>query len=68
MRPTKVKVKVIEEYNDSLNNNKLVEKDAIIELEYGRYELLKSKGKVEEYKEPIKDVIKNQEKEEKEDK
>ena len=65
MRPTKVKVKVIEEYNDSLNNNKLVEKDAIIELEYGRYELLKSKGKVEEYKE-IK--LSSSKKEEKEDK
>ena len=52
MRPLKVKVKVIEEYNDSKNDGKLVEKDSILELDYGRYEFLKSLGKVEEYKEP----------------
>ena len=61
MRPLKVKAKVIEEYNDSLNNGKLVEKDAIIELSYGRFEELKAKGKVEEYKEPIKPVKKIEE-------
>ena len=57
MRPAKVKVKVIEDYNDSLNNGKLVEKDAIIELDYGRYEQLKALGKVEEYKEPAKSIF-----------
>ena len=61
MRPAKVKVKVIEEYNDSLNNGKLVEKDDIFELDYGRYEQLKSLGKVEEYKE-IKTIIKKEDK------
>lgn len=54
MKPLKVKVKVIEDYNDSKNNNKLVEKDEVLELDYGRYEYLKALGKVEEYKEPIK--------------
>ena len=54
MRPLKVKAKVIEEYNDSLNNGKLVE------LDYGRFELLKNKGKVEEYKEPAKPLIKKE--------
>lgn len=60
MRPLKVKAIVVEEYNDSTNNNKLVEKDAIIELDYGRFELLKNKGKVEEYKEPAKPLIKKE--------
>ena len=55
MRPTKVKVKVVEEYNDSLNNGELVELDKVLELDYARYEQLKSLGKVEEYKEPIKE-------------
>ena len=54
MRPLKVKAKVIEEYNDGLNNGKLVEKDSILDLDYGRYEQLKALGKVIEYKEPIK--------------
>ena len=40
MRPLKVKAKVIEEYNDSLNNGKLVELDSIVELDYGRFETL----------------------------
>lgn len=66
MRPLKVKAIVIEEFNDSKNNNKLVEKDSIIELDYGRYEFLRSIGKVEEYKETIKSFIKKDE--EKEDK
>lgn len=66
MRPLKVKAIVIEEFNDSKNNNKLVEKDSIIELDYGRYEFLRSIGKVEEYKETIKSFIKKEE--EKEDK
>lgn len=66
MRPLKVKAIVIEDYNDSKNNNKLVEKDSIIELDYGRYEFLRSIGKVEEYKETIKSFIKKDE--EKEDK
>lgn len=60
MRPLKVKAKVIEEYNDSLNNGKLVELDSIIELDYGRFELLKNKGKVVEYKEPAKPLIKKE--------
>lgn len=60
MRPLKVKAKVIEEYNDSLNNGKLVELDSIVELDYGRFELLKNKGKVEEYKEPAKPLIKKE--------
>lgn len=62
MRPLKVKAKVIEEYNDSKNNDKLVELDSIVELDYARYEQLKALGKVEEYKEPIR-VIKKVEKE-----
>ena len=61
MRPLKVKAKVIEEFNDSKNNNELVELDKILELEYGRFEELKAKGKVEEYKEPIKPVNKIEE-------
>ena len=64
MRPLKVKAKVIEEYNDSLNNGKLVELDSIVELDYGRFELLKNKGKVEEYKEPAKPLIKKETEEE----
>jgi len=60
MRPLKVKAKVIEEYNDSLNNGKLVELDSIVELDYGRFETLKAKGKVEEYKEPAKPLIKKE--------
>lgn len=63
MKPIKIKAKVIEDYNDSLSGGKLVEKDSIIELEYGRYEQLKSLGKVEEYKEP-KTFTKKVEKEE----
>ena len=63
MRPLKVKAKVIEEFNDSKNNGKLIELDTILELDYGRYEQLKALGKVEEYKEPIK-LIKKEEKEE----
>ena len=61
MKPLKVKAIVIEDYNDSKNNNKLVEKDSIIELDYGRFEFLRSIGKVEEYKEPIKSFIKKEE-------
>ena len=63
MRPLKVKAKVIEEYNDSKNNNQLVELDTIVELDYGRFEQLKALGKVEEYKEPAKPFIKKEEKE-----
>ena len=63
MRPLKVKAIVIEEYNDSENDGKLAELDSIVELDYGRFELLRSKGKVEEYKEPIKEVIKKDNKE-----
>ena len=54
MRPLKVKAIVIEEYNDSKNNNKLVELDSIVELDYGRFEQLRALGKVKEYKETIK--------------
>ena len=57
MRPAKIKVKVIEDYNDSKNNGKLVEKDDIFELDYARFETLKALGKVEEYKE-VKTIIK----------
>lgn len=53
MKPLTIKAIVIEDYNDAENNGELVEKDKILELNYGRYEYLKSKGKVEEYKEPI---------------
>ena len=60
MRPLKVKVKVIEEYNDSKNNGKLVEEGTIIELDYGRYEFLRSIGKVEEYKESRVDFYKKE--------
>ena len=52
MRPLKVKAKVIKEYNDSKNFDRLVELNAIIELDYGRFEQLKALGYVEEYKEP----------------
>lgn len=54
MRPLKVKAKVIEEYNDSKNNDKLVEEGTVIELDYGRFEQLRALGKVEEYKEDTK--------------
>ena len=60
MRPLKVKAKVIEEYNDSKNNGKLVELDSIIELDYGRFEQLKALGKVVEYKEPKTTFIKKE--------
>lgn len=62
MKPLTIKAKVIQDYNDSKNNGKLVEEGSIIELDYARYEQLKSIGKVEEYKEPIK-LIKKEEKE-----
>lgn len=58
MRPLKVKAIVIEEYNDSKNNDELVELDTIVELDYGRFEQLRALGKVEEYKEPIKTIKK----------
>ena len=58
MRPLKVKAIVIEEYNDSKNNDELVELDTIVELDYGRFEQLRAWGKVEEYKEPIKTIKK----------
>ena len=51
MRPLKVKAKVIKEYNDSKNNDRLIELDTIIELDYGRFEQLQSLGYVVEYKE-----------------
>ena len=63
MRPLKVKAIVIEEFNDSKNNDELQELDKVLELDYRRFEQLRAKGKVKEYKEPIKDVIKKQEKE-----
>lgn len=63
MRPLKVKAIVIKEFNDSRNNDELQELDKILELDYGRFEQLRALGKVKEYKEPIKDVIKKQEKE-----
>ena len=62
MRPLKVKAIVIEEFNDSKNNEELQELDKILELDYARFEQLKALGKVEEYKEPI-GVIKKVEKE-----
>lgn len=64
MKPLKIKVKVLEDYNDSMNDGKLVEEGSIIELDYGRYEQLKAKGKVEEYKESIKSFIKKDEEKE----
>ena len=63
MRPLKVKAKVIEEYNDSKNNNKLVELDTIVELDYGRFEQLESLGKVEKYNEPKTTFMKKEYKE-----
>ena len=66
MKPLKIKVKVLEDYNDSMNDGKLVEEGSIIELDYGRYEQLKAKGKVEEYKESIKSFIKKDEEKEEE--
>lgn len=63
MRPLKVKAIVIEEFNDSRNNDELQELDKILELDYGRFEQLRAKGKVEEYKETITNIIKKQEKE-----
>lgn len=63
MRPLKVKAKVIEEFNDSKNNGELQELDKILELDYGRFEQLRSLGKVEEYKEPVKPILKKEEKE-----
>lgn len=63
MRPLKVKAIVIEEFNDSRNNDELQELDKILELDYGRFEQLRAKGKVKEYKETITNIIKKQEKE-----
>lgn len=59
MRPLKVKAKVVKEYNDSKNNDRLIELDTIIELDYGRFEQLQALGYVEEYKES-KSVIKKE--------
>lgn len=64
MRPLKIKAKVLEDYNDSLNDGKLVEKDAIIELDYNRFEFLKSIGKVEEFEEEKQSILKKIDKEE----
>lgn len=64
MKPLKIKAKVLEDYNDSLNDGKLVEKDAIIELDYNRFEFLKSIGKVEEVKEEKQSILKKIDKEE----
>lgn len=50
MRPLKVKAIVLEDFNDKMNDGKLVEKDAIIELAYGRFEELKELGYVKESK------------------
>lgn len=50
MRPLKVKAIVLEDFNDKMNDGKLVEKDAIIELGYGRFEELKELGYVKESK------------------
>ena len=63
MRPLKVQAIVIEEFNDSKNDGELQELDKVLELDYGRFEQLRALGKVKEYKEPIKDLIKKQEKE-----
>lgn len=60
MKSLKVEAIVIEEFNDSKNNNRRVEKGTILELDSERYELLKSKGKVEEYRKPIKPLIKRE--------
>ena len=60
MRPLKVKAKVVKEYNDSKNNDRLIELDTIIELDYGRFEQLQALGYVEEYKEPAKPLIKKE--------
>jgi len=60
MKPLKVKVVVIKDFNDRLNNNQLVERDkeevekGMVkprELDYPRFEELRAKGFVEEYKE-----------------
>ena len=64
MRPLKVKAIVIEEFNDSKDNDKLQELDKVLELDYGRYEQLRALGKVKEYK----DLSKPMRKEENEDK
>lgn len=64
MKPLKIKAKVLEDYNDSLNDGKLVEKDAVIELDYNRFEFLKSIGKVEEFKEEKQSILKKIDKEE----
>lgn len=66
MRPLKVKAIVIEEFNDSKNNGELQELDKIMELDYGRFEYLRSIGKVKEYKEPIKNIIKKDQNKEEE--
>lgn len=50
MRPLKVKAIVLEDFNDKMNDGKLVEKDARIELGYGRFEELKELGYVKEDK------------------
>ena len=50
MRPLKVKAIVLEDFNDKMNDGKLVEKDARIELAYGRFEELKELGYVKEDK------------------
>ena len=63
MRPLKVKAIVIEEFNDSKNNGELQELDKVLELDYVRFEQLKALGKVEEYKEAIKPIIKKEKKE-----
>jgi hypothetical protein len=60
MKSLKVEAIVIEEFNDSKNSNRRVEKGTILELDSERYELLKSKGKVEEYRKTIKPLIKRE--------
>lgn len=50
MRPLKVKAIVLEDFNDKMNDGKLVQKDATIELAYGRFEELKELGYVKEDK------------------
>ena len=60
MKPLKVKVVVLKDFNDRLNNYQLVERDKEEvekgiakprELDYPRFEELRAKGFVEEYKE-----------------
>jgi len=58
MKPLKVKAIVIEDFNDSKNDGKLEEEGKVLDLDYGRYEELKAKGKVEEYKDPLKPIKK----------